>query len=122
VPGLRPEELDKQIGCAVADRGVLDKFRGRHHQDREFHELLQPVQIAEMLLRDSQCIERGKTRGFLAFRDRKIFTQPAGHRELPMHHRQHPAEEEQISALGGSGMEIVTMSADGCRKVEKALR
>src|SRR5260221_14595515 len=78
---------------------MLGKLLSRSYQNRQLDEFFKPVQIAEMLLCGCQRIERSDARGFLAFLDREIFTQAARNGELPIHHRQHSAQEEQISSV-----------------------
>ena len=49
--GLPAKKLDEEIRSSIRNRCMLGKLLGRRHQDRQFHQLLEPVQIAEMFLR-----------------------------------------------------------------------
>src|SRR5882757_300956 len=63
-----------------------------------------------MLLRGRQRVERGDACGFLAFLDRKVPTNASGNGEPSIHHREHSAQEKQIS-----GVRRFDVSSQWCR-------
>jgi len=101
LPALRRHRLESAhlrqrghlaVSLVLATGRLQDK-------DPQLDELLQAIEIAEVLLRGRQRVQRCEARGLPPVLDGKRIAQATCNGERSIHDRQHSAEEEQLPGV-----------------------